>query len=97
MPRFNQYPGRTSLAASEKGVTAAHRCPLRRRKKGGLKGGLNFYQSRKVNKNNMLADILVPRRRLELPRPYGHQHLKLARLPFRHLGRWRRLITGAGV
>ena len=29
---------------------------------------------------------LVPRRGLEPPRPYRHQHLKLARLPFRHLG-----------
>ncbi len=27
---------------------------------------------------------MVRPRRLELPRPFGHQHLKLARLPFRH-------------
>ena len=27
---------------------------------------------------------MVRSRRLELPRPFGHQHLKLARLPFRH-------------
>ena len=29
---------------------------------------------------------MVPRRGLEPPRPFGHQYLKLARLPFRHLG-----------
>ena len=25
---------------------------------------------------------------LEPPRPFGHQHLKLARLPFRHSRKW---------
>jgi hypothetical protein len=29
---------------------------------------------------------LVPRGRVELPRPYGHYALNVARLPFRHLG-----------
>jgi hypothetical protein len=33
-----------------------------------------------------LGRKVVPRRGLEPPRPYRHQHLKLARLPFRHLG-----------
>jgi hypothetical protein len=28
----------------------------------------------------------MPRTGLEPARPFGHQHLKLARLPFRHLG-----------
>ena len=36
-----------------------------------------------------LGGRVVPRRGLEPPRPYRHQHLKLARLPFRHLGRSR--------
>ena len=43
--------------------------------------------------------ILVPRRGLEPPRPYGHQHLKLARLPIPPPGpvRKRRAIRlGAG-
>ena len=37
---------------------------------------------------------MVPRRGLEPPRPYGHQHLKLARLPIPPPGpvSWRRLI-----
>lgn len=33
-----------------------------------------------------LIFMMVPERRLELPRPCGHQHLKLTRLPFRHSG-----------
>ena len=29
---------------------------------------------------------LVPKGRFELPRPYGHYALNVARLPFRHFG-----------
>ena len=43
--------------------------------------------------------MLVPGRRLELPRPLSHWHLKPARLPFRHPGRCRprgHIRAGAG-
>ncbi len=37
----------------------------------------------------MSCDISVVREGgLEPPRPFGHQHLKLARLPFRHSRKW---------
>lgn len=29
---------------------------------------------------------MVPKGRFELPRPYGHYALNVARLPFRHFG-----------
>src|SRR6187551_313311 len=35
---------------------------------------------------------LVPRRRLELPRPCGHQHLKLACLPISPSGQYRQRV-----
>ena len=30
--------------------------------------------------------LIVPKGRFELPRPYGHYALNVARLPFRHFG-----------
>ena len=41
-------------------------------------------------KRHALPQMLVPGRRLELPRPLSHWYLKPARLPFRHPGRCRR-------
>jgi hypothetical protein len=35
------------------------------------------------------GSIVVRSRRLELPRPFGHSHLKAARLPFRHDRTWK--------
>ena len=36
---------------------------------------------------------LVPKGRFELPRPYGHYALNVARLPFRHFG----MVGGRGL
>jgi hypothetical protein len=44
------------------------------------------------------VEIMVPGRRLELPRPLSHWYLKPARLPFRHPGRVRAdIYAGARV
>ena len=49
-----------------------------------------FWRSLKIQ--TIYSSELVPRRRLELPRPCGHQHLKLACLPISPSGQYRQRL-----
>jgi hypothetical protein len=54
-----------------------------------LPDGADFLERRKHKTEPELGFVeLVPRRRLELPRPCGHQHLKLACLPISPSGQF---------
>ena len=49
----------------------------------GLRSILLSYKRQNIN---------VPKGRFELPRPYGHYALNVARLPFRHFGKSHKII-----
>ena len=86
MPRLQQYPRRGRRYQDGRGTPnvlhiGAHIVPLQRRILGGLKGGLDAHLD--PNYLNFFDEfkVLVRSRRLELPRPFGHNDLNVARLP----------------
>ncbi len=62
---------------------------LRKAKEDSLRvnfSSFEHYQIRQSPLRRVFVVFMVPRRGLEPPRPCGRYHLKVVRLPFRHLG-----------
>src|SRR3954452_22202415 len=77
---------RIERRSDEAHLGCTHRAESRPRAQGtASRGGKSRKDSRRVDASPSV--VKVPKRGLEPPLPNGNQLLKLARLPFRHIGK----------